>query len=321
MKSFSAKFAFILDLKKHGPLIDSTETIRVLGVVTAVCGLPSDWQTTGRGSKSCSAESNAVGTDLSNSRCKTMPNTRCATPTEEEGIFSVTIDDGTDLLTFWASRRVFELLSTPNLEEGKLYDCTLKLRQGSKEKYWIAENLINIDNPMDEYFRWLELVHHDQSSSQSQSNSFRLSNFCHKFGFPTRKRNCAEVYRLINHNSRLQQEQQQRKRMIATKSSKTMHKRSHPHLSMKKSSRDEEHTGEWQNIYKNTDMNNFKKKGVTTDSTCSMTPRQPSQLDGLLLKDLALVLQKPEQNIQELIEELQLEGKIYQNERGEYLSL
>ena len=53
----------------------------------------------------------------------------------------------------------------------------------------------------------------------------------------------------------------------------------------------------------------------------SPPPTQPIVLEGLLLKDLVTVLQTTEQNVQDMIEELQLEGKIYQNERGEYLPL
>ena len=47
----------------------------------------------------------------------------------------------------------------------------------------------------------------------------------------------------------------------------------------------------------------------------------PVPLEGLLLKDLAVVLQKSQRDVQEMTEDLQLEGKIYQNERGEYLPL
>mmetsp|Transcript_28294 Transcript_28294/g.76648 ORF Transcript_28294/g.76648 Transcript_28294/m.76648 type:complete len:209 (-) Transcript_28294:151-777(-) len=50
-------------------------------------------------------------------------------------------------------------------------------------------------------------------------------------------------------------------------------------------------------------------------------PPQPPSLEGLLLKDLAAVLQKSQREVQEMTEDLQLEGKIYQNEKGEYLPL
>lgn len=321
MKSFSAKSSFILDLRKDALSDNSRQTVRVLGVVTAVGGLPSDWRTTGTTSKSCATESTLLETDLHKSRCTKIPNTRCSTPIKEEGDLFVTIDDGTGLLTFWASQRAIESLSAPKIEEGKLYDCTLKLRQCCEESYWFAETLSNIENPTDENFRWLELVHREQSSPQSLSTGFRFSNYVHKCGFPTHKRNCAEVYRLISLNSQFQQEQQQRKRLISTKPVKTTRKQMRSQRSAKKPFQCREHIRECHNIYKKTDMNNLGSDNLTIDLPRSTAVRRPNQLDGLLLEDLALVLQKPAQNVQEMIEELQLEGKIYQNERGEYLSL
>ena len=56
-------------------------------------------------------------------------------------------------------------------------------------------------------------------------------------------------------------------------------------------------------------------------STPKCEPEPQKSLEGLMLKDLATVLQKSESEVRGMIEDLQLEGKIYQNERGEYLPL
>jgi hypothetical protein len=276
---------------------------------------------------------------------------QCTTNTNnsmEQGYFSVTIDDGTNIIEFWTPQRMIQQkipLTAPSslVEVGKIYDCILKLRQSCEEKRWFAKTLIPIDNPTDEHFRWLELSHHDQSLSQSSSSRLRYSNLCHKFGFPTRRRNSVEVYRLICLNSRLQQQdqlQKNKKQILPIRSNrKIQNKRNHSKLTSRLllQSQLQRQRG-LQNISTNRNRNKVRNARRVSLSPAPLPaplhaslpapslsqvpiPIQPVLLEGLLLKDLATVLQKSERNIQDMIEDLQLEGKIYQNQRGEYLPL
>jgi hypothetical protein len=342
MAPFSTKIVWVADLKTGTFLANSRESVRVMGVVVAIGSFSSDDQSvlsplvkpcdTGLESDdNNSASSSSLGKQVSQqAQCTTTNST-------EQGFFSVTIDDGTNSIEFWTPQQMLQQspLAAPSLVEvGKIYDCILNLRQSCEEKRWFAETLIQIDNPIDEHFRWLELSHHDQSISQSSSSRLRYANLCHKFGFPTRRRNSVEVYRLICLNSQLQQQDQlQRKKQILPIRSnrKIQHNRKHSKLTSRHSLQPQQRHRGLQNISTNRNRNkvrneNLKRRVSLSPATTprpspTPTPTQPVLLEGLLLKDLATVLQKSERNVKEMIEDLQLEGKIYQNQRGEYLPL
>jgi len=180
--------------------------------------------------------------------------------------------------------------------------------------------LIKIDEPIDEHFRWLQLSHNDQFSSQSQLSRFRHSNLCHKFGFPTRRRNSVEIYRLICVNSRLHQDQQENTR-LPIKSRKFKNKGNHLKTIKRQPQQAQQSQRGLQNVRSSSTV--YKARNAKHNKKLShlLKPVRPKMLDGLLLKDLSIVLQKSERDVQEIIEDLQLEGKIYQNERGGYLPL
>lgn len=279
--------------------------------------------------KESELEDNNTHISLSNP----LSRARAQTASPEENFFSVTIDDGTSSVAFCASRQMSKSSpSAPGLEVGKTYDCILKLRQNCEEKRWFAETLIPIDNPIDEHLRWFQLGHHDKSLSQLPSSRFHHSNLCHKFGYPTRRRNSVEAYRLICVNSRLQQQMQQRKKQVPIRSRNLQSKRTYSKLTTTTPSLRPLHNPRGlQTTRLNRNGNKIRNENAKRRVTLSPatiraskptpTPVQPNPLEGLVLKDLTTVLQKSERDVQEMIEELQLEGKIYQNERGGYLPL
>lgn len=326
MTSSSTKFSCVADLKTGTFLANSRESVRVMGVVTTIGGVSPDDQavfppfvmgTT----HPLVTESESENNNMNSFSDIQLSQAQCTTTSTIDDFLSVTLDDGTDLTAFLVCRRMINSPSAPSLEVGKTYDCILKLRQSCEEKRWFAETLIQIDNPIDEHFRWLELSHHDQSLSQSPLSRSRYSNLCHKFGFPTRRRTCVEVYRLICLHSQLQQEQQQRKKQTPIIAGKIHGKRNHPKLKIRQSRQPQHRQRGLQNISTNTNRSNVRNENLKRRSIHSPAPSQPILLEGLLLKDLATVLQKSERNVQEMVEDLQMEGKIYQNERGEYLPL
>ena len=310
-------YSWVADLKTGTFLANSRELIRVMGVVVAMGELSLV-------DRKAVTRIESKGNNIQNTLGKQLSPTHCM-----DAFFSVTIDDGTDSIAVRAPRIMTESTS---LEVGKTYDCILKLKQNREEKTWFAETLIEIDNPMDEHFRWLELGHHDQSFSKSKSSRFRYSNLCHKFGFPVRRRNTLEAYRLICVNSRLQQQQLQqqpppRKKQTAipmrSRSRSLPTKRPRQSLLLSSRPRGPQNSSTNRNRVQ-ARQENFKRRVPQSQTQTQPIPKEKAQLiplEGLLLKDLATVLQKSEPDVQAMIEDLQLEGKIYQNEKGEYLPL
>lgn len=327
MASSSTKFSWVADLKTGTFLANSRESVRVMGVVTTIVGVSPDDQAVfppfvmGTRPHSLVTESESENNNTDSYLGIQLSQAQFNTTSSIDGFLSVTLDDGTDLTAFLVCRRMINSPSASSLEVGKTYDCILKLRQSCEDKRWFAETLIQIDNPIDEHFRWLELSHHDQSLSQSPLSRSRYSNLCHKFGFPARRRTFEEVYRLICLHFQLQQEPQQRKKQTPIRAGKIHCKRNHPKLNFRQSLQPQHRQRGLQNISTNTNRSNVRNENLKRRSAHSPAPSQPILLEGLLLKDLATVLQKSERNVQEMVEDLQIEGKIYQNERGEYLPL
>mmetsp|Transcript_20430 Transcript_20430/g.44437 ORF Transcript_20430/g.44437 Transcript_20430/m.44437 type:complete len:371 (+) Transcript_20430:102-1214(+) len=366
----STKHCWVRDLKAWTFLANSRESVRVMGVVTSFGRFSVEDQALlspliMRSSISCNVDKEDLSKSNSkpyfmgvNSRESLLPRAKSKTnnaiTNNDAAFLSVTIDDGTDSIAFCAPRQMVEsplLASTPTLaiDIGKTYDCILKLRQNSTTKRWFADTLIQVENPIDEHYRWMELGHHNQksrsyplSSSSSSSPSLpriQYSNLCHKSGFPTRRKNASEVYRFIRIHARLQQEQhqEQKSKQIPTRLNNrivTTQKRNYPRWSGKRHplrSQKRQQGLQTTNVNKNRMILATRRSVEKFPSTQlnSTPPQQPSvekpppvlSLKGLLLKDLAAVLQKTQRDVQEMTEELQLEGKIYQNERGEYLPL
>lgn len=334
----SIKYAWVEDLKTGTFLANSRELVRVMGVVIGIGDCSSSdaeaVQTPlvmGTKNKSDRTESESDDGSTHGAPANQLLRAQYTTTGTEEDFVSVTIDDGTNSIAVWVPRRIINPPPATNLEIGKSYDCILKLQQSREEKHWIAETLIPVEDLYDEHFRWLELSHHGKSSSQSPLSRSQYSNFCHKFGFPTRRRNGVEVYRLISLNHRVQHERQQQKmKQLQLKSGIVQKRRnsSSKLLTTRQPLRPHQQRprGLLQNsstVKKRIRVRNETTKRRVSLSPAPTTPAQPkpTPLEGLLLKDLAAVLQKSEQDVQEMIEGLQLEGKIYQNERGEYLPL
>jgi len=367
----STKCSWARDLTNEIFLANSEESVRVMGVATAVA----------EHSMEFSMDHRSGGVVLSEP-AKTEPRHRCGNDTDsndghrlvargspgrqfplsgardrsatnnertKEIFFSVTIDDGTASVAFWAPQRMLlDNNGSPPwalaVEAGKTYDCLLRLGQTSGGKQWLATSLARIEDPIDEQYRWMELSHHDRSRSESSLRSssperFGYSNLCHRYGFPSRKRNAVEVYRLVCLHAKLQRDRHEektttttttttKKNRIAKRPNKILFK---PGILRKKT------TGRSipppppqkrglqrgsMNRNRNKIIADRKKQAKKTLSRSPASPPPtPVPVEGLLLKDLATVLQKPHRAVQEMTEDLQLEGKIYQNERGEYLPL
>ena len=342
----STKYSWVADLKTGIFLANSRELVRVMGVVTAIgeCS-PIDRDM---------LSPSVVGTKRIRPTLAEPPlynNTHSSLGKEaqsvraagDDGSFfvSVTIDDGTDSIKLCAPRTGMQSPSAVTV--GKTYDCLLKLKQNRNHKTWVAETFCPVENPIDEHLRWLELGHHDQSLSRSASSRLKYSNLCHRFGFPARKRNRLEAYRLICVNFKLQQQPTHttKTQNPPVRSRTSLSKRRHsnkwitrtplasqPHRPRGLTSANRNRNTTRQEGFKRISPQQSYVSTMSQTKSILKTPSQtqkkaptPTQLEGLLLKDLATVLQKSEKDVQEMIEDLQLEGKIYQNERGEYLPL
>lgn len=322
MASPVVKCSWVADLKTGTFLANSRESVRVMGVVTALEVVSLDDRAKlsslimdATKSRDIEPKNEESKSQLSNAQSTT-------TNITAEDYFSVSIDDGTNSIAFWAPRRLIESSSGPIISAGATYDCILKLRQRCQEKGWFAETLIQIDDPIDEHLRWLELSHHDKAHSQGPSSRFRYSNLCHKSGYPRRRRNRVEVYRLIRLNSQLQVDQQQeRKKQTPFRASNIQYKRTNLKRTIEQPLQPQHRRQGLKQFNSSKRRISFGIKNPKSAAPHSPAPTQPIVLEGLLLKDLVTVLQTTEQNVQDMIEELQLEGKIYQNERGEYLPL
>ena len=354
MATFDTKHCWVRDLKTGTFLANSRESVRVMGVVTHISDFSMEDKALLHPLMKCPNWSSPIERPITsvNNRGEALSQTQnSGTDGGNEAVFlSVTIDDGTDSIVVCAPRQMIESPSSEIvIDIGTTYDWVLKLRQNSSTKQWFADTLIKIENPIDEHYRWMELSHHDQmscSQSSPSSSSLRVqySNLCHRAGFPTRRKNAPEVYRLIRLNAQLQREQQQQEQ-----TGKPIAKRFRNSIPQKRSClrfnsdrlplRLQNRPKGLQRSFVNTNRiiparrslnSKLQPTKLHTGTYCLQTqssaktkeqPPQVQSLNGLLLKDLAAVLQKTQRDIQEMTEDLQMEGKIYQNERGEYLPL
>jgi hypothetical protein len=314
--SSSTKYCWVADLKKGTFLANSRESVRVMGVLTAVAEIPDEdaalLAPLMMRPRCRHNNTNSTHHDIGSTKRNPLTSSVSSETTNDNRFLSVTMDDGTDSINFWAPERMIKS-SSLTLEIGKTYDCMMKLHQSSSAKQWFAETLILIRNPIDEQCRWMELSHHDQQS-RSPSSKLQYSNLSHKLGFPVRRRDATEIHRLIRLHAQSQQHQHQQHQHQLKRSNQSKQKRNvYPRWRQNQ---------QRQPLQQHSNINNNNNSATSKEYPSPKSPPPPAQhLEGILLEDLATVLQKPQREIQEMTEELQLDGKIYQNERGEYLPI
>lgn len=273
----SVKYSWVANLKTGTFLANSRESVRVLGVLTAVGEIPvEDRQLVPAFTRMIDPP--AITLNGQGGDSQSVPDMRI-----------MTIDDGTDNVSFWTPKQMIDRL-LPDLHLGQTIDCILKLRQNASFKRWFADTIILIHDLKEEQYRWI-LLSHQQQHCRSDTPLLHLqpSGLTHDLGVPTQRRDASEVFRLIDSHFQIQQKQYKRKE--------------------KRTQRRTQYQ-QWQSRHKN--------RAGSGDT--SQRPAAPF-LKGLPLKDLALVIQKPQKEVQEMIFGLQLEGKIYQNSHGDYLPL
>ena len=284
--TLNSRYSWIDNLKAETFLANSRERVRVMGVLTAIDEIPLEDRPLVRPFTLMCGYS---GDDYNEG-----PDTDDVTAFMK----MITVEDGTGTMSIWTPKQMLDALGQ-NLELGQTFDCILKLRQNGSVKRWFTETMIRIDNAQEEQLRWIILSHQDQHYQAKQPlESARQGNntasFSHAFGFPTRRRDASELYRLIRTHVQIQQKRHQ---MKANRTRLRLRPQQQRRMAGGKTT-----TG----------------KGNGAQQQLS----QPSAaLEGILLDDLALVIQKPKGEVQEMIHGLQLEGRIYQNGKGEYLPL
>jgi hypothetical protein len=277
----------------------------------------------------------------------------------QQQLQTLTIDDGTDILTFWVETKMIESIvgtesssstttatTTTNgtgvaVELGKTYDCILKLRQTASIRRWFADTLILVVDPMDEHLRWIQLSHHNDSvlvqGSQPQQQLLQdtmsstppvLLHLNHEYGYPTRKRDASEVYRMICVQAKLSSISVQRKQ----EKQQLHQRRNHHHQQQHPRPRWKRQRLPILHAQQHTPAAGVHPKAPSQPPPAAMTPSSSSSfssivgtpamvVEGVLLQDLALVLQIPIKRVQEVLLDLQLQGQVYQNEKGQYLPL
>lgn len=299
--------------------------------------------------------------DSSHRRMSAMPQLR-----------TLTIDDGTDTVTFWVESQMIEstigaessttsttipsisdlplsakTTTTTSLavELGKTYDCILKLRQSASIRRWFADTLILVTDPIDEHLRWIQLSHHcdgvvqvnsqqhhhhrhthlGSSKDDTSSCTTPILHLNHTYGYPTRKRDTSEVYRLICVQAKLSSASVQRK-------TRQQHNQrgdySHPRWRVRRPvSSHPQRTTMTVGGGTTTGTTITPPPLVTTSSSSSSALSSSSSstagvvIEGAQLDDLALVLRMPVKRVQDILLDLQLQGQVYQNGKGEYLPL
>lgn len=230
--SSSTKYCWVANLKKGTFLANSRESVRVMGVLTAVAEILAEDQALlaplmmrprRRHNNTSSSTKHHDIESTKRNPLTTSSVSKLSESTNDDRFLSVTMDDGTDSINFWAPEQMIKSPSL-TLEIGKTYDCMIKLRQSSSAKQWFAETIILIRNPIDEQCRWMELSHHDQQS-RSQSSKLQYSNLSHKLGFPVRRRNATEIHRLIRLHAQSQQHQHNQHQHQLNRSNQSKQKR------------------------------------------------------------------------------------------------
>jgi hypothetical protein len=252
----------------------------------------------------------------------------------------MTLDDGTETISIWTHQSMIEALvdqqrespggnaatngDDPMLLMGLTLDCILKLRQSASHQRWFAETLIPLHSTLEEeqQYRWILLSHHDKYQS---SPTCPAPSYAHRYGFPTRRHDTAQLYKLISANAKIQQKAHDRKQQ---KENQYMGKRRRLHEKRRLSGSAPLTKPLVKKINTGTapipaNSNNVFSTGDKTVSTSSSTamPKPPPPLKGLTLENLACVMRQPEFSVQKMIQELQLDGRIYRNSEGEYLPL
>jgi hypothetical protein len=278
--TFQVKYEWVDNLSKKQFLANSMESVRVMGVLTAIDELRMEDRplmgpfTMMMGAAYMGLGGDDDGIDMENFEDEAVV---------ASSLRQITIEDGTGTVSVWAPQQMLDNLGLDEVI-GKTFDFCLKLRQTGTTKRWFMKLLILVENSAEEQHRWILLSHQDRHHSGRNGNppphNHNLApTYSHKFGFPTRRRDMSEVFRLIRVNAQMQQKRQQ--------------------LKAKRS---------W------TRTQQRMRKGAA--STANTAP-----LNGISLERLASVLQTPKETLKKMIEELQWDGRIYQNAKGDYLPL
>jgi hypothetical protein len=236
---------------------------------------------------------------------------------------------------------------------GLTLDCIIKLRQTSSHRRWFAETLIPLHHATqleeEEQLRWILLSHqqkhyiHPNNTTSTTTRSEFPSMYSHDYGFPTRRHDSAKLYHLINVHAQIQKKAYDRRQQKENKwlfekrrflhekrrrSSTTTTSKS-GNIPWSKNSPAATITPTLGNNNGNSSLSKGKKIGQSSlatsipTTTCSklQQQQQPLVLKGLTLDDLTCVMQQSQQVVQTMIEELQMEGRVYRNHQGEYLPL
>jgi hypothetical protein len=285
----STRYCWINNLKTGKFLANSRENVRIMGTLIDTRDIPE--------------EDHSLVPKL------TIDNNGEEESSNSMTMKLITIEDGTDSISFWTPKQMVDSLVAGNvdaIEPGQTLDCILKLRQNGSIKRWFADTIIHINNPIvDENLRWIILSHHSSNQQQQQQQQHQQQDvqnpkqsLSYKFGFPKRKRDVQEVYKLIRLHVQVQQQERQ-------------HKESRYNNYNRLSS-----------IRNNHIRKQHQNGGNGSNTTvAAVATKSTSPLEGIHLDDLTLVLRKSKREIQEMVQHLQLQGRIYQNEKGEYLPL
>jgi hypothetical protein len=338
------RYWWIIDLKENLRLFlanSSREYVRIMGTIVAIQDIPKE---------DLFLEPLLTPT-LSNNLL--MDQTSNATTNHK----LMTLDDGTEIISIWTSQSMIdELMQQQILQEvnsfgsssetnpenslllGLTLDCIIKLRQTASHRRWFAETLIPLHDTLEEeqQHRWILLSHqqkyfHTTTTTTHDSPSM----YSHDFGFPTRRHDTAKLYHLIHAHSNIQQKAYDRRQQKENKwlgKRKRLHENRRPSAPTNKSfntpfSNTATNLGYSSSnnkrgtIYKSEEGKAGQASFGSIPQTPSKPEEQPLVLKGLTLDDLTCVMQQSEQIVQGMIQELQLEGRVYRNSQGEYLPL
>jgi hypothetical protein len=199
----------------------------------------------------------------------------------------ITIDDGTDCVSFWTPKQMIDGLvdaatGTADVDPGLTLDCILKLRQSGSTKRWFAETIIHITNPIEEHLRWIIMSHQKSVEPNHRQEGQLVENSKQPLSYDF---GCPTLKRDV----------------------KDVFRFIRLHVQIQQ----QQHKENRYNYNRQSSIRNSAVKAATT----------PTSFEGINLDDLALVLRKSKSIVQEMVHDLQLQGRIYQNEKGEYLPL
>jgi hypothetical protein len=227
---------------------------------------------------------------------------------------------------------------------GVTVDCIIKLCQTALHRRWFAETLIPLHKTLEEeqQHRWILLSHQQKHLHRTTSSNFPLT-YSHDFGFPTRRPDTSKLYHLIHVHAKIQQNAHDRQQK---KENKLLEKRRHLHAKRRRSATTNKlwHNSSSNHTQAETNASTLKNSSSNHDNTTAIkhaeenitgqlsyasispyTSKRPLQhplvLKGLTLDDLTCLMQQSQFSVQGMIQDLQMDGRVYRNSQGEYLPL